>query len=92
MLKCQIGRKERRAKMGSKKPQIEKVLNHLRKHKKGITSMEAFWKYRITRLSAKIFELREKGYRIHTIMEDNTLSDGQHGRYVLVGEPNIDTI
>ena len=36
--------------MGDKKTQIEKVLNHLRKNKRGITSMKAFWKYNITRL------------------------------------------
>lgn len=78
--------------MGERTSQVEKVLKHLRTHKKGITSMQAFWKYRITRLSAKIYELREKGYQILTIKEDNTFSRGQHGRYVLVGEPNIDII
>lgn len=73
--------------MGENVSQVEKVLKYLRTHRKGITSMQAFWKYRITRLSAKIFDLRKKGYQIHTIKEDNTFTKGQHGRYVLVGEP-----
>ena len=41
------------------------ILNHLKKHKY-ITSWEAIQEYRITRLSARIYELREKGYQIIT--------------------------
>ncbi len=41
------------------------ILNHLNKHK-FITSWEAIQKYRITRLSARIYELRDKGYQIIT--------------------------
>ena len=74
------------------KTQQQKVLDYLRTHKRGITSMKAFWLFRITRLSDRIFRLREKGYRIATIKEDNTFVRGQHGRYVLLGEPDIDTI
>ena len=39
------------------------ILNHLKKHKY-ITSWEAIQEYRITRLSARIYELREKGHNI----------------------------
>ena len=39
------------------------ILNHLKKHKH-ITTWEAITKYRITRLSARIFELRENGHQI----------------------------
>ena len=39
------------------------ILNHLKKHK-FITSWEAIQEYRITRLSARIYELREKGHKI----------------------------
>ena len=46
------------------------TLNHLQTHET-ITSMEAFHKYGITRLSAVIFELR-KVYNIATIMTDGT--------------------
>jgi len=77
--------------MGNKKSQVQIVLNYLRKKKKGITSMKAFWLFRITRLSAKIYDLRQKGFDIKTIMEDNTFTQGQHGRYVLIKEPNNET-
>lgn len=74
------------------KTQQQKVLDYLRTHKRGITSMKAFWLFRITRLSDRIFRLRERGYRIVTIKEDNTFVRGQHGRYVLLGEPDKDII
>lgn len=74
------------------KTQQQKVLDYLRTHKRGITSMKAFWLFRITRLSDRIFRLRGKGYQIATIKEDNTFTSGKHGRYVLLGEPHIDTI
>ena len=45
--------------------QENQILNHLKKHK-FITSWEAIQEYRITRLSARIYELREKGYQIIT--------------------------
>ena len=41
------------------------ILDHLKEHK-FITTWEAIQKYRITRLSARIYELREKGYQIVT--------------------------
>ena len=47
------------------KTQENQILNHLKKHK-FITSWEAIQEYRITRLSARIYELREKGYQILT--------------------------
>jgi hypothetical protein len=45
---------------------IESVLNYL-KSGKTITSIEAFELFRATRLSAIIFELRNRGYNIQTI-------------------------
>lgn len=45
--------------------QEEKVLNHLKKHGE-ITSWTAIMDYGITRLSARIFRLREQGYQIET--------------------------
>ena len=41
------------------------ILDHLKEHK-FITTWEAIQEYRITRLSARIYELREKGYQITT--------------------------
>lgn len=46
--------------------QTERVLKHL--ERKSITSLEAFDKYGITRLSAVIFNLRDAGYDIGTEM------------------------
>lgn len=69
-----------------RKTQEDIVLAHLKRYsKKGITSMDAFSRYYITRLSAKIFTLRKRGYDIITIRE--TSSDGtSYGRYVLVNK------
>ena len=68
--------------------QTQTVLKYLQTHKKGLTSMKAFWLWRITRLSAKIYDLREKGYHIVTLKEPNTFTSGTHGRYVLLQEKN----
>lgn len=66
--------------------QQAKVLKYIQKNKNGLTSMKAFWRFGITRLSAHIFELRKKGYNICTLKEPNKLSDGYHGRYIYLGE------
>lgn len=69
-----------------RKTQEDIVLAHLKRcSKKGITSMEAFSKYHITRLSAKVFTLRKQGYEILTIREANKETGTHYGRYVLVG-------
>lgn len=48
------------------------VLKHL-KENKCLTSIEAFERYKITRLSDRIFQLRNQGINIKTIMvEVNT--------------------
>ena len=44
------------------------LLNHFAKYKT-ITSMEAFDLYGMTRLSAVIYQLREKGYEIEMVWE-----------------------
>ena len=45
--------------------QIQRILDHLQTYPE-ITSMEAFQLYGITRLSACIFDLKKKGYKIAT--------------------------
>ncbi|MBO7713057.1 MAG: hypothetical protein J6S85_05775 [Methanobrevibacter sp.] len=66
------------------------VLNYLKKNQKGLTSMRAFCFKRITRLSSIIYNLRQKGYLIHTFKEPNTLIRGTHARYVLLkDEPEL---
>lgn len=66
--------------------QNEIILNHLRKNK-GITSMDAFELYGITRLSARIHDLRESGYQISMIWEYSTNQYGnqvRYGKYFLI--------
>lgn len=66
--------------------QYELVLNHLQENKKGITSMEAFKKYGITRLSGTIYNLKHDGYNIRTTSETKKNRYGQSctfARYVL---------
>lgn len=43
----------------------QKILEYL-EHKKTITSLEAFKKFYVTRLSAIIYNLRKRGYKITT--------------------------
>ena len=58
------------------------VEEHLKKHG-SITSWEAIQKYRATRLSAIIFNLRKK-YDIDTLMMDG--EDSRYGKYIYKGE------
>ena len=44
--------------------QIDTILNHLRTHKKVLTSKEAYDRYGCSRLSAVIKALEKKGYVI----------------------------
>ena len=58
------------------------ILNHLKKHKY-ITSWEAIQEYRITRLSARIYQLREKG---HNIITNHITENGKtFAEYNLIG-------
>lgn len=59
------------------------VLNHLKQHRH-ITSWEAITKYHITRLSAKIYNLREQGYHINSVYERNEETGTNYVRYFLI--------
>lgn len=61
------------------------ILNHLIKHH-NITSWEAIQRYHITRLSAKIYNLRAIGYDIKSIYERNEETGANYVRYYLLGE------
>lgn len=68
--------------------QEQRVLNYIREHG-SITSMQAFTDLKITRLSARIFNLRAQGYNIENV--SNTYKNGQgttttYTEYVLVGD------
>lgn len=63
----------------------EKVLEHLRTYG-NITSLEAIDKYKATRLSAIIFNLRKRGLKIQTIdipFVDSNGNKSIYGKYVL---------
>ncbi len=59
-----------------------RILDYMRKHR-GITSQDAFKHLGVTRLSARIKELRELGYNISTIMVDDFNRYGEPVRYGL---------
>lgn len=50
--------------------QQDLILKHLKTHKKGITSKDAFERYGATRLSGVIFHLKRKGYNIVSTREN----------------------
>lgn len=63
----------------------EKVLNHLKEYG-AITSLEAISKYKATRLSAIIFNLRKRGHNIETInipFTDEYGTKSHYGKYIL---------
>lgn len=63
------------------------VLRHLKQHGH-ITSWEAITKYHITRLSAKIYNLRQLGYHINSVYEQNEETGANYVRYFLIREKN----
>ena len=68
--------------------QCDRLLNYLKSHKKGITTYQAFSILGIHRISARVADLRERGYKIDTIMHRETV-DGLPkiwGQYILRGE------
>lgn len=66
--------------MSCHESQNRKVLKHLRRA--SLTSWQAIKRYRITRISARIKDLREAGYRIKTEMETGR-NGTRYGRYRL---------
>lgn len=68
--------------------QEQRVLEYMKKHD-GITSLEAFQHLGITRLSAKIFNLKKQGFVINSKMQqgENRYGEITHfKRYMLVEE------
>ena len=59
-----------------------RIIEYMKKHK-GITSQDAYKDLGITRLSARIKELRDLGYDISTIMIDGRNRYGEPVRYGL---------
>lgn len=46
--------------------QCDKILKHMKTHKRGITPAQAYERYGCMRLSGRIFDLRHMGYAIKT--------------------------
>jgi hypothetical protein len=61
--------------------QHDQVMNHMKANARGITSMEAFSHYNITRLAARVFELKAKGHKIG--MENMKAEKTTYARYFL---------
>ena len=59
------------------------ILKHLKQHRH-ITSWEAITKYHITRLSARIYNLREQGYVINSVYERSEETGNNYVRYFLI--------
>ena len=60
--------------------QCEKVLAHLMRHG-SITPQDAYTRYGIMRLGARIYDLRAKGNRIDTTWEESPNRYGETTRY-----------
>lgn len=61
--------------------QVSTILEHLMAYG-SITSWDAIQKYRITRISAVIYNLKKMGYRIRTDFESN--EETHWARYTLI--------
>lgn len=69
----------------AKMNKTQAVLEHLKKHGT-ITSLEAIDQYGATRLSAIIFNLRGRGYKIDTVdmpFTDRFGTNATYGKYIL---------
>lgn len=64
------------------------LIYHMRKHG-SITTMEAFQKYGVTRISARIWEIKRMGFDVETVKETNkngktyarySLKEGKDGK------------
>lgn len=64
-----------------KSTQEKKVLNYLLNNQ-GLTSIEAFSIFNITRLSDRIFTLRKKGHKIKSVPITKLNEEGRKIRYV----------
>ena len=70
--------------------QEQRVLEYMKKND-GITSLEAFQYLGITRLSAKIFNLKKQGYLITSEMQqgENRYGEMTHFKRYMLNEGNL---
>ena len=60
--------------------QEKAILKYLETHRRGLTPLDALRKFNCFRLSGRIYDLRQMGYRISTIIEEKEV-DGEKKRY-----------
>ena len=65
-----------------KDTQLQTVLSYLKEHK-NITSWQAITKFRITRLSAVIYLLRDEGYDVITTRHKGVTEEGVHKNWAI---------
>jgi hypothetical protein len=65
--------------------QAQIILRHI-KSLGSISPQEAFRDYQITRLAARILDLKKAGYRIETEMREHPLTGTRYARYTLMLE------
>lgn len=70
-----MGESERR------KSQSDKILAYLKKYN-GITNYDAINEFGVLRLSARIFDLRKRGYNIESVYREGVDRNGMTVRYV----------
>tara|TARA_Y100001938_G_scaffold151183_1_gene247025 strand:+ start:3444 stop:3683 length:240 start_codon:yes stop_codon:yes gene_type:complete len=73
--------------MAKKKSKKDLILIHLQMHST-ITSWEAIQKFKATRLSAIIFNLKQEGHNIITIDRYNKETGSNYAEYKLLPEDN----
>lgn len=65
--------------------QVDMILSHLKEHG-SITPLDAMQEYGCMRLGARIWEIRDLGYKVETKMESSKNRFGQmtcYARYIL---------
>ena len=75
--------------------QLQAVIQYMKKNDSTITSKEAFRELGITRLSARIFDLRNLGYVIDTkdVLGRNRYGHAtRYAEYLLIREPKREVI
>jgi len=69
--------------MISKKSQTDEILNYLQAGNV-LTPLEALRKFNCMRLGARIYDLRQKGYVINSLIIKDGISGKRYARYSLV--------
>ena len=64
-------------------PQCQTILKHLRKGHT-VTQRSALMDFGVMALPRRIADLKEAGYKVHSVMEKNTLTGQRYARYSLV--------